>query len=191
MLTRLQAINQMLSSVGEQVALVEIEGAGDFANCSTVLDAATRKVLSKGCYFNTEKDVELTPDAAGKIALPPNVLQVDPVDDTLQVVQRGAFLYDKEKRSDVFTAPVTVEWVLDFPFESVPFPIQQEIVARAAMRYQRSYVGSPALDQFAQAEAIEAVADAADAESDSDDYNILDNPDLAYLRRRFARRTML
>jgi len=188
MLSRLQAINQMLTAHGEQIILVEVEGAGDYANCSAVLDAETTKVLAKGCFFNTDRKVELTPDVDGKIAVADNVLQIDPVDPSLQIAQRGAFLYDLDNQTDVFTKPVTVTRILNFPFEQCPFAIQREIVARAAMAYQRGYVGSAQLDAFAKDERLEAVADSHDAESDSDDFNILDNPDLAYLHRRTYRR---
>lgn len=187
MLSKLEAVNQMLSAVGEQVILVEIEGAGDYANCAAVLDAETKKTLAKGWNFNTETDVTLTPNTDGKLELPDNVLQVDAVDKTLNVTQRGLFLYDLDNRTDVFTGPVVVEWVLGFPFESCPYHVQRQIVAAATMKYQRGYVGSQLLDQFAQDERMEARADAADAESQEDDYNVLDNPDLAYLRRRTYR----
>ncbi|MDR6455501.1 hypothetical protein J2788_005011 [Variovorax paradoxus] len=178
----------MLIAVGEQIILVEVEGAGDYANCSAVLDAETTKVLAKGCFFNTDREVELQPDANGKIAVADNILQIDPVDPSLRIVQRGGFLYDLDNQTDVFTAPVTVTRILNFTFEQCPFTVQREVVARAAMTYQRGYVGSPQLDAFAKEERLEATADAQDAESDSDDYNILDNPDLAYLRRQTYRR---
>jgi hypothetical protein len=186
-LTRLQAINQLLTPVGETVILVEVAGAGDYANCSQVLDAETLKVLAKGWAFNSEKEVEYTPDVDGKIAVPPEALQIDPSDRSNDYVQRGAFLYDKDNKTDVFTAPVKCDVVLAFPFEDCPFNVQRQIVAQAAMAYQRSYVGSKQLDEFAKEERFEAGADAADAESDVDDYNILDNPDLFYLNRRTYR----
>ncbi|WPH18226.1 hypothetical protein [Variovorax paradoxus] len=187
MLSRLQAVNQMLTPVGEQVILVEFEGAGDYANCSAVLDAETLKVLAKGWAFNSEKEVEFIPDVDGKIAVPPETLQIDPSDRREDYVQRGSFLYDKINKTDVFTESVKCDVVRAFPFEDCPFMVQRIIVAQAAKVYQRSYVGSPQLDAFAQEERDEAGADALDAESDVDDYNILDNADLSYLNRRTYR----
>lgn len=187
MLTRLQAINQMLTPVGEAVILVEIAGAADMANASEVLDAETIKTLAKGWSFNTDEGIEYVPDVDGKIAVPPEVLQIDAVDPNIQVVQRGAFLYDKTNHTDVFTRPVEVNVVLSFPFESCPYNVQRQIVAQAAKAYQRGYVGSTQLDQFASEERMEAGADAADAESDIDDYNMLNNGDLRYLHRRTYR----
>lgn len=177
----------MLTPVGETVILVEIEGAGDYANCSAVLDAETLKVLAKGWSFNTEKAVEYAPDVDGKILVPDNVLTIDPSDRSEDYVQRGGFLYNKTERTDVFSEPVKCDVILAFPFEECPYMVQRQIVAQAAMAYQRSYVGSPQLDEFAKEERLEAGADAADAESDVDDYNILDNADLFYLHRRTYR----
>lgn len=190
MLSRLQAINQMLIAVGEQVILTEVAGAGDYANCSSVLDAETTKVLAKGWDFNTDNDVGFTPDAAGKIALPANLLRLDPQDRSRRISQRGSFMYDKTNKTDVFKTPVTAHVILGFPFEQCPYNVQREIVGRAAKVYQRSFVGSQQLDQFAVEEQIEATADARDAEVDGDDFNILDNPDLAYLRRQNHRRNL-
>jgi hypothetical protein len=177
----------MLTPVGETVILVEIAGAGDYANCSAVLDAETLKVLAKGWAFNSEKEVELSPDVNGKIAVAPETLQIDPSDSHADCVQRGAFLYDKAAKTDVFTKPVKCDVVKAFAFEDCPYMVQRIIVAQAAKVYQRSYVGSKQLDEFAQEERQEAGADALDAESDVDDYNILDNPDLHYLNRRTYR----
>jgi Tail tubular protein len=177
----------MLTPVGETVILVEVAGAGDYANCSAVLDAETLKVLAKGWAFNSEKEVELMPDADGRIAVAPNTLQIDPSDPREDYVQRGAFLYNKNKKTDVFTKPVKCDVVKAFTFEECPYMVQRIIVAQAAKVYQRSYVGSTQLDAFASEERLEAGADALDAESDVDDYNILDNPDLHYLNRRTYR----
>ena len=184
MLTRLEAINQMLTAVGEQVILIEVEGAGDYANASAILDAETKKVLAKGWHFNTDEGVALNPDASGRVLVAPNVLRLDVLDPSLDVAQRGGYLYNRAKQTDVFTAPVKVDRVIAMPFEACPYHAQREIVGRACQAYQRSYVGSDALDKYAAEERYEATADSRDAEVDEDDFNMLDNPDLAYLRRR-------
>ncbi|SPA50604.1 hypothetical protein [Cupriavidus taiwanensis] len=182
-LSRLEAVNMMLSAVGESVILVEVEGAGDFANCSAILDAATKAVLAKDYDFNTEVRT-LVPDANGNLLVGPEVLKIDPVDPYLKVVQRGTKLYNKADRTDVFTDSLDVNVTLYFPFEECPYHVQQRIVADATAKYQTSYVGSVAADNFLQRDRGEAIADSQASESDVDDYNMLDNPDLAFLRRR-------
>lgn len=186
-LTRLQAVNRMLTPLGESVILVEVEGAGDYANCSEVLDQTTQDVLLKDWQFNTEIRT-LTPDADGKIAVGPEVLKIDPVYKTNDYVQRGAYLYDRGNKTDVFKNPVDVKVTLLFRFEDCPFHVQRKIVADAAARYQRGYVGSRAADEFMQQDRAEAGADTEAAEADVDNYNVLeDDPDMAYLYRRAYR----
>ncbi|MHC0508785.1 hypothetical protein [Achromobacter aegrifaciens] len=180
----------MLVAVGESVILVLEEGAGDYANCSAVLDAETKKVLAKGWYFNTDKGVAMIPDTAGKIPVPPNVLSLDPTDPKVDITQRDGFLYDLKNHTDVFAAPVAVDRIVSIAFEGCPYHVQREIVGKATQAYQRGYVGSDTLDKYTTEERAEATADARDAEVDEDDYNILNNPDLAYLRRRTYHRSI-
>lgn len=173
----------MLAAVGESVILVEVEGAGDFANCSAILDATTKAVLAKDYEFNTEVRT-LVPDVNGNLLVGNEVLKIDPVDPYRKVVQRGTRLFDKTARTDVFTDPIDVNVTLYFPFEDCPYHVQQRIVADATAKYQTSYVGSVAADNFLQRDRGEAVADSQASESDVDDYNMLDNPELSFLHRR-------
>lgn len=172
----------MLIGVGEAVILVQVEGAGDYANCSAILDTITRRVLAKGFEFNSET-LEYVPDESGEIAVPPEVMSIDATDKRRRIVQRGTRLYDKETHSFTFDKNLEVDVILYLPFEDCPEHVQNKIVADAAAKYQRSYVGSVNLDQFAQQERAEVGSDTADAEFEVDDFNILDNPDLRYLHR--------
>jgi hypothetical protein len=182
-MTRLQAVNRMLEAVGESVILVEVAGAGDYANCSSIIDQVTSDLLAKDWDFNTEVRT-LTPATDGTIVVTPEVLKIDPVDPYANYVERQGKLYDKTKNTFVFTQSVDVNVTLLFSFEDCPYHVQRAIAATAAQRYQRNYVGSATADKFISEDRFEAGADAADAESTVDDYNILDNPDFAWLRRR-------
>ncbi|SEJ85173.1 hypothetical protein SAMN03159494_03580 [Achromobacter sp. NFACC18-2] len=178
----------MLLPAGESVILVLEEGAGDYANCSAILDAETAKVLAKGWHFNTDRGIKLVPDVDGKILVPANTLRLDYCDPKLDIAQRDGYLYDLINHTDVFTEPVVVDRVVLLTFEGCPYHVQREIVGKAAQFYQRSFVGSDTLDKYTTEERAEATADSRDSEVDEDDYNILNNPDLAYLRRHSFRR---
>lgn len=192
MLTKLQAINEMLTAVGETAVLVTVEGASDTVNAETVLDAETRKVLSKGWHANTDENVTLTPDVDGFIAVPTDALQVDPVDRRVDLVKRGGRLWNRTDNTDVFDAPVVVKIIRNLPFEDLPFPLQSRIVAQAVVKYQRAYVGSKQLDEFNGDELIMAETDARDAEVESDDLNMLDNADaLPFVGVMSGRRVLL
>ncbi|OXJ32673.1 hypothetical protein CFB82_20015 [Burkholderia sp. HI2714] len=182
-LTRLQAVNRMLTAVGESVILVEVTGAGDYANCSDILDQVTQEVLLKDYKSNTETRT-LVPDTNGNIVVPPEVLKVDTVDPYLDVTFRAGRLYDRANATDVFTAPVTVSVTLGLRFEDLPFSLQLEIVTKAARRYQKFYVGSQTADGFLKEDEAVATSIAEDAEADTEDYNLLDTYELSWLRRR-------
>lgn len=182
-LTKLQAINEILTSVGETAALTLVAGAADTTNAETILDAETQKVLARGWGFNTDEEFTLAKDGNGKVPIPTDALQLDPVDPTLDYVQRGGFLWNRATNTDVIGLAVICKIVRSFAFVDCPYHVQRIIVSRAAQKYQRAYVGSPTLDGYAKEETLVAVADGADAEAEQDDYNMLDNPELGYLRR--------
>lgn len=182
-LTRLQAVNRMLTAVGESVILVEVAGAGDFANCSDILDQVTQEVLLKDYKCNTERRT-LIPDTSGHVAVPPEVLKIDAADPRLDITFRAGRLYDREKATDVFDKPVEVDLTLGLRFEDLPFSLQLEIAAKAARRYQKFYVGSQTADGFLKEDEAVATSVAEDAEADVEDYNLLDAPELSWLRRR-------
>lgn len=187
MLTKLQAVNHMLSAVGEQTVLTYVEGASDVANATAVLDGETLAVLAIGWDCNTDDGVELQPDADGHIAWPADALQCDPLDAGKRYVKRGEFLWDKDNLTDVFESPVKVRVVRALDFEALPYPLQRRIMTQAAVRYQGAYVGSSALDRAAREDLMAADAQAQDAESESDDYNVLANMDIAWFRRDVKR----
>jgi hypothetical protein len=182
-LTRLNAVNRMLGAVGESVILIEVEGAGDYANCSEILDQVTQEVLLKDYTFNTEVRT-YTPDTNGNITVEPEVLKIDPVDPYADYVQRGTQLYDRGNATAVFSNPVQCKVTLSFPFEDCPYSVQLEIREKATRRYQKAYVGSTTADQFLKEDEAIASSVAEDAQADVEDYNILDAPGMGWLRRR-------
>lgn len=184
MLTRTEAINQVLAGSGEQAVLTLTEGGSEVTNATAALDYATKRVLAKGWSFNRDEGYELTPATDGRIAVPSNALRIDPSDPSQRLVQRGGYVYDSANLTFVIGVAVEFDIVRAFDFEDVPFDIQQLIVAEARLRYQRDYTGSSARDAANQDIHEGATADAASAEDDVADGSVLDSPDLApYLRR--------
>lgn len=183
-ITRLQAVNRMLSGSSEAIVLVEQSGQGDYANCSSILDAVTLEVSIKGYEFNT-RVTQWSPDANGNILIPGNVLRVRTTDPNCGIFEADGRLYDKVKNTDVFTVPVEVEYVTLPTFENLPTPIQIEVRERATRRYQKSYVGSQQSDQMLREDEAVALGVSEAAQSESENYNMLDdNPDMQWLRRR-------
>lgn len=190
MLTKLQAINEILTSVGETPALTLVSGAADTTAAEVVLDAETRKVLAKGWHFCTDEDFTITPDGNGRLVVPSDALFIDATDEyrsQYDLVERGGFLWDKKTHTNVIGAAVKFRIVRNIAFEDVPYHVQRVIVAQATKKYQQSYVGSAALDKTTEDELVMAIGASEDAEADSDDYNILDNPHVyaRHYRRRY------
>lgn len=179
MLTKLQAINEILTAAGEQAVLTLVTGAADSTNAETILNQETLKVLAKGWVFNTENGIEIQPDANGRIAIPVDAIRVDPQDQSINLVERGGFLYDPVKRTNVIGKAVKLNIVRSLSFEDVPYTVQDYIVQRAKKKYQRAYVGSQALDAFNRSDEADAQATAVDADAEDGDYNILNKVEIS------------
>jgi hypothetical protein len=181
MMTKLQAVNDILTSVGETPALTLITGAADTVAAETILDSETKKVLSKGYHFNTDIKFPLQPDVNGRIAVPLDALFIDVEEQyrgQVDLVPRNNFMYDRKAQTDILGQSYffTIHRLLSF--ESIPYETQRLIVAQAAKRYQGSYVGSPALANEIDMELMDAVSTHEDLDADLADANVLTNPDV-------------
>ena len=135
--TRLEAINSMMTSIGE--APISSLTAGsmpqDAAIASFVLDEVNREVQAIGWHFNREYNVSLALDSNNKIPVATTVLSVDiPRSESADtIVIRGDFLYNTSKQDDsdrfVFDGPIeaTVTYLLDLT--ELPQPARDYIVA--------------------------------------------------------------
>src|SRR5688572_15100368 len=106
--TELDAVNQMLMSIGQSpVNTLAVAGIKTVNIARLHLHNVSREVQTRGWNFNTDENYELAKDANGKIAMPSNVLSVDPCDSRLNLVTRrdpaDAIIrfYDKDAKSFV------------------------------------------------------------------------------------------
>lgn len=173
-MTKLDAVNICLSSIGEtQVSSMEDSGADALA-ASELIDETSRLVQDKGWHWNTEV-FSIAPDNNGFINLPANTSRVDStsVDYYLDVIQRGLRLYNKDDNTYVFTDPVKVELVQTLAFEELPTSAKIFIAARAAMTFQERVIGSDSLDKTLKDQAKDAWVALVRAENETGDYNML------------------
>jgi len=77
--SRLEAVNEMLSCVGEAPVNQLQNGYIESAIAENILDSVSRETQSSGWNFNTEDNWELTPDSNKHLVLPFNALKVDAV----------------------------------------------------------------------------------------------------------------
>lgn len=161
MTTQLQAINQMLSGIG-QAPVVSLDVANpEIAIAASILDAVDREVQGEGWHFNTEINYPFTVDNNGDISVPENVLQLSDNKfangQKYQTVLRNGKLYNKITHSYTFPVGATilcdVVWKLDF--EDLPQVFKDYITQRATRVFAGRVLGSQEMVTFnAQDEAL-------------------------------------
>jgi len=144
--TKLDAVNQMLSSIGEAPAVSLDTDNPEIAIAESTLDEISRSVQAEGWNFNTEYEYPFTPDGNGQILIPSNLLSVtdNKVKSTgkyLTTVRNGK-LYDKLTHSFSFTSTVYCDVVWGFEFVDLPQPFKDYITTRASRVFASRVVGS-------------------------------------------------
>ena len=186
--TELEAINTMLSTIGEApVNTVEDNGIVDAVIARQILRSTSREVQSRGWHFNTEKGFLLTPDSEGYIPVPPTFLRIDTVDgfQNIDVVLRGNRLYDRRNHTFKFDKAIRVDAVILLPFDELPEVAREYITIRAARIFQERVVGSDLLSSFSKNDEVRALVALQEMEADTADYNILtDNYSVARVLSR-------
>ena len=184
--TTLEAVNTMLTSIGEQpvVDSANFGGLSDASIAADILDNVSRAVQSRGWIFNTDLDVVMKPNAEKKIPIPDKVIRVDTTTRVRQsdedIVERGNFLYDRTKNSPYFDAgsSVKVDQIILLQFEDLPEPARRYITIRASRIFHDRVVGSGELHKFYQEDEFQAWTTLLEYEGDVADYNIFDNYDV-------------
>ena len=121
--TQLDVVNEMLGLLGERrVNSLDLDHPLVSSGVN-FLRVANAREQGRGWWFNTEV-VSLSPDIAGRIAVPSDVLQLDPSDPCLKYAQRGNALYNLAPlpgaSPTVFTQAVICGLIRLVPFEDLP-----------------------------------------------------------------------
>ena len=160
--TELEAVNIILSGIGEAPISSFAEVTADVSLARNILAEISRETQPEGWQWNTEDDFPLTPDAAkGEIKLPPTAIRVhfrEPDDRELTI--RGQRVYDRVNHSFIFSPGVRilVTLTLLLPFEDLPEAARRYITLKAARVFQERTVGSGTLYDFQQADEARARA---------------------------------
>lgn len=191
MLDKLEAVNLLLSAIGEDRVSSLDSGLDEAEHAEAALDAMTKEHQSRGWSFNTDKDIKTVPDFDGYFQIPDDYLSVDTSYlsvDTEVVVRRNGNqrqLFDVANQTFVFTKDLYLQIVRLLPFEDMPYAHQQYVARTAAVDYQQSELGSMAVDAMLMNKAEIAKAAMEQYEIDHEDYNILrHNPERSYITRR-------
>lgn len=178
--SKLEAVNVMLSSIGEAPVNSLSSGLLDAELAETILNNTNREVQSKGWHFNVEADFPLTPDTITKqIVLPTNTLAVDgeTQDSKIDVTQRSGKLYNRREHSYIFDSTVKVRITLLLNFDEIPETARRYIALRAARVFQNRTIGSSELHGFQSRDEMEAKIELDEQENQGADYNIFNGQD--------------
>lgn len=193
-MTKLEAVNDMLWSIGELPVQSLASGLGDAEIAEAMLDRVSREVQLKGWQVNTRKGLELTLNADSQFALPVDTLTVDtanPVSGRQTSTPRTSkfvnasmrrsqddtkwLLYDNDNLSETWTSPttLTVDIVQFKPFAHLTPALQVYIWTSAAHRFQKGAMGSRVLHAYTEEDVVNAEMQAVQEDSANEDLNMI------------------
>jgi hypothetical protein len=177
-LTELEAINIMLSTIGEAPinSLTADQSTVDVGIAQTVLREISIRVQEEGWQFNTEINWRLNVVAGtSELQIPQNCIQIDTTgpDRDVDVAMRGQRLYDRKNHTFKFDKSLLVNMVLLLDFTDIPQAARHYINVRAARVFQQRVVGSELLGSFTARDEMLARASLKKLDSNNADYNIL------------------
>ena len=180
----LQAVNQILASVGQAPVTTLEQTNPDVAIAYSTLQQVSREVQAEGWTFNREHRYPLTPNDKGEIEIPDNMLQLDLSNEPCDYKNRGydpvrrdGKLYDRRHHTFEWnqeTYYFDVVWL--FNWLDLPQPIQDFIVARAALLVSGRIIGDPAQYQVLQQQESYTRTLAQEYEANQGDFSFFGQP---------------
>lgn len=178
--TQLEAINEMLSSIGE-APINTLVGAlpAEVQVAVSTLHNTSRKVQLKGWWFNEEEDFELARTVDNEVIVPGNTINIDLTNEkhNVDLVERDGKLYDKVSHSFElsFNPKCTITFFLSW--DELPEAAREYIKIKAARIYQQRTIGAGDHYQFTKNDEAEAFALLLELDAANGDYTIFDNYD--------------
>jgi|TARA_R110000823_G_scaffold93258_2_gene204241 hypothetical protein len=180
--TQLQAVNILLSTIGEAPVSSLSSGLLDAETAETLINEVSRNVQSMGWNFNTELNLTISPNEAGEVVLPVEYVRADLAQSltkfrssTEEYILRGQRMYDKVKHSFIISKPLKLDVVTLLNFAYLPEVARRYITAKASRIFQERVVGSDTLSAMNRQDETEALYALREMEGDNGDYNIFDD----------------
>ena len=174
-LTKLDAVNIILSNVG-QAPVTTIDNDNPMVSmANNILDEVAESMQSEGWSFNHETAYPFTPDVNGEILVAENIIRLDVADTSseLDPVIRQGKLYDKRAHTYKFDKQLDLDVTWLLLFEDLPQPAKQYSAIRAANLFAGRAVGSQEQVRFGEREESVARATLLEYECNQGDYNML------------------
>ena len=189
--TKLEAVNSMLSTIGEAPVNSLTSGLVDAETAETILNEVSRSVQAHGWNFNSEPDYTVAADTSGNVILPTEILRADLANSETkyrsskqEYVQRGNKMYDKIKHSFNIGIALKLDVVVLLDFEVCPEVARRYVTVKAARIFQERVVGSDSLSAMNRNDEQEALFALREMEGDNGDYNIFDDSSTARVLNR-------
>ena len=179
----LQAVNQILASVGQAPVTTLEQTNPDVAIAYNTLQQVSREVQAEGWTFNKEYHYPLTPNSDGEIVIPDNMLQIDLCMDEYynrdkDPIRRDGKLYDRISHSYKWkqrTHYFDITWLFDW--DDLPPVIKDYITSRAATFVSMRIVGEAAQYQALQQQELYMRAMAMEYETQQGDHTFFGHPE--------------
>lgn len=151
--TELDAVNVILSGIGEAPVNSFAEITTDVTVARSILYEVSKEVQLEGFHWNTEDNYPLTPNDKGQITISPALVRVhfrEPTDKELVI--RGNRVYDRVNHTYTFDLSTTLLCTITLllMFEELPEAARRYITVKALRVYQERVLGSQVLSQFQQ-----------------------------------------
>jgi len=180
--TELDAVNQILSSVGQApVTTLDLQNP-EVAIVVNTIREVSRQVQLEGWIFNTERNWKLERDAVtNKIPYPSNMLAIDSNtyhhQDHYNLVRREGYVYCTYHHTDKFTEDIQADVLWYFDFQQLPPTAQAYITAKAARMCATKMVGDKDLNLLLQEQEAMTRASLIEHECQQGDYSMFGHPD--------------
>ena len=175
--TELECINIMLAAIGE-APINSLIGTlpVDARIAQSTLTEVNKSVQSEGWSFNTETDVTLTRDGSNHVNLPADVLRVDAnihQHPTIDPIQRGLKLYDRQNNKYEFDEDLICTVVYFRNFDEIPEPARYYMNIKAARIFVDRLVSDQGLRTYTQEDEVRARSILMETDLANGDHNML------------------
>jgi Tail tubular protein len=189
LMSELDAVNKILAVAGDSPVQTLEDDYVQAKLARQILSRISRKVQSRGWWFNEEENVVLPFDINGYITLGVNVITAVANKDAGTVIQRGNRLYDRENRTYVFTETVSADIVLALEWNELPQTAREYISDMACTQYNNDYFGAQEMKSQLAINESNSYLILKEEDVASRDVNILNNPrsySIAHKRRNLG-----
>lgn len=178
MTTKLEAINTMLSCIG-QAPLNSLNGTKSYFTISAekILNDEIKRIQLQGWDFNSEDNYPLVPNTNNEIVIPSNLIMINmPSYYKNRYVVRNNKLYDKQEHTFTINKTLYASVVFCLEFEELPEVAREYAKMSAAYKFVKRELGSEKACAYTQEDLSEARIALEQHELEIGDYTMI--PDM-------------